>query len=258
MSTMLISFCSVKGSPGVTSTALAAAAVWPRPVMLLEADPAGGDLAYRCISAAGGPPPAGKSLLTLAAGVRGGSVSPRTVAEHAQMLACGVHLVQGVTSPAQARGLGSLWAEVAEAVRGSEVDVIVDLGRLDRSSVTMPIAQVSDFLVPVAASSLESVMHLRDQLPELALAIRQHGPGRIAPVLVGPDAHAGRDCGDLDALLERTGVDVAPASPVTVDHRALQRLEAGEKGTGRLGRSLLLRATRLLAESLLGEKVVAR
>ena len=173
MSTMLISFCSVKGSPGVTSTALAAAAVWPRPVMLLEADPAGGDLAYRCISAAGGPPPAGKSLLTLAAGVRGGSVSPRTVAEHAQMLACGVHLVQGVTSPAQARGLGSLWAEVAEAVRGSEVDVIVDLGRLDRSSVTMPIAQVSDFLVPVAAASLESVMHLRDQLPELALAIRQ-------------------------------------------------------------------------------------
>ncbi|MDF0752962.1 hypothetical protein NLU14_22305, partial [Marinobacter sp. 71-i] len=69
---MLISIASVKGSPGVTSTALALAAVWPRPVVLLEADPSGGDLAYRCKAAHGGPVAANKGLLQLAAAVRGG------------------------------------------------------------------------------------------------------------------------------------------------------------------------------------------
>lgn len=255
---MLISFVSVKGSPGVTSTALATAAVWPRPVVLLEADPAGGDLAYRCVSAGGGPLPAGKSLLTLAAAVRGGITGSQVVSDQAQMLACGVHVIQGVTSTTQARGLGSLWSEVAEAARSSEVDVIADLGRLDRGSFTMPLAQASDVLVPVAAASLESVMHMRDQLPELVLALRQQGIVSIAPALVGPDAHAARDCGDFDALLDRTGVDVRPARPVPVDHRAVQRLESGEKGTGRVGRSLLLRATRLMAEALLEEGAVAR
>ena len=38
---------SVKGSPGVTTVALALASWWPRPVVVLEADPAGGDLAVR-------------------------------------------------------------------------------------------------------------------------------------------------------------------------------------------------------------------
>lgn len=255
---MLISLASVKGSPGVTSTALAMAAVWPRPVVLLEADPAGGDLAYRCHGAAGGPLPAGKGLLTLAAAVRSGVSSSQVVTDQAQMLACGVHVIQGVTSTAQARGLGTLWTSIAGACQSGEVDVIADLGRLDRGSVTMPIAQASDYLVPVAAASLESVMHMRDQLPELVLALRQHGPGRIAPVLVGPDAHGARDCGDLDALLDRTGIDVAPARAVPVDQRTVQRLEAGEKGTGRLGRSLLLRSTRLFAGELLGESAVAR
>src|SRR5680860_1230834 len=69
---MLIGLASVKGSPGVTSAALALIAVWPRPAVLLEADPAGGDLTYRCRAAHGGPVYASKGLLTLAAAVRGG------------------------------------------------------------------------------------------------------------------------------------------------------------------------------------------
>ena len=38
----VIALCSASGSPGVTTTAVALAWNWPRPVMLVEADPVGG------------------------------------------------------------------------------------------------------------------------------------------------------------------------------------------------------------------------
>src|SRR3982074_1468642 len=51
----LIAIASDKGAPGVTTAALALAAVWPRPVLLAECDPAGGDLVYRFPAVGGGP-----------------------------------------------------------------------------------------------------------------------------------------------------------------------------------------------------------
>ena len=44
---MLIALCSDKGSPGVTTTALALGSAWVTPVVVVEADLAGGDLAIR-------------------------------------------------------------------------------------------------------------------------------------------------------------------------------------------------------------------
>ena len=80
---MLVSVASVKGSPGVTSAALALAAVWPRPVVLLEADSCGGDLAYRCSAAGGGAVASSPGLLQLAAAVRTGSPGTGVVADQA-------------------------------------------------------------------------------------------------------------------------------------------------------------------------------
>ena len=39
----LIAVAADKGAPGVTTASVALAAVWPRPVLLAECDPAGGD-----------------------------------------------------------------------------------------------------------------------------------------------------------------------------------------------------------------------
>ena len=44
---MIVTVCSDKGSPGVTTLAVAIGLVWPVPRLVLEADPAGGDLAFR-------------------------------------------------------------------------------------------------------------------------------------------------------------------------------------------------------------------
>jgi len=254
---MLIALASVKGSPGVTSTALALAAAWPRPVVLLEGDLAGGDLGYRCRAAHGGPVYSTKGLLKLAAAVRGGMPGSGAVVDQAQLLGCGVNLVQGVTTAAQARGLAGLWPIIAQACTAAEVDVIADLGRLDRASALMPLAQAADCLVPVSSTSLESVMHVTEGLSDVVGGLAQHGTVNLAPLLVGPDAHAVRDCADLDELLSRAGLPASATQPMPYDPKALERLERGEPATGRLGRTLLLRAARAIVVAMVPSETKA-
>ena len=148
--------------------------------------------------------------------------------------------------------MGGLWATLAEACRAAEVDVIADLGRLDRGSSAMPLAQAADVVAPVAAASLESVMHLTQGLGELMPALVRSRAVAVSPVLVGPDSTAERDCADLDDLLHRSGHPVWPTRPVAYDPRALTRLEGGENPGGRLGRTLLLRRARMLATAWSG------
>ena len=50
----LVVLAADKGAPGVTTAAVALAAVWPRPVLLAECDQAGGDLVYRLPAEEGG------------------------------------------------------------------------------------------------------------------------------------------------------------------------------------------------------------
>jgi hypothetical protein len=65
----LIVMASAKGSPGVTTTALALATVWPRQVLLAECDPVGGDIVAGFLRAA--VPPSG-GLLDVALAARRG------------------------------------------------------------------------------------------------------------------------------------------------------------------------------------------
>src|SRR5581483_7650817 len=81
----LIAVTADKGAPGVTTASVALAAVWPRPVLLAEADPAGGDLMYRLPAASGGQLDPGRGLLSLAVAVRRG-LEPGQVWEHTQKL----------------------------------------------------------------------------------------------------------------------------------------------------------------------------
>lgn len=247
---MLISLCSSKGAPGITSTALALAAVWPRPVLLLEADPAGGDLAYRCQSASGGPLATSPSVLSLASAA--GSSSVGSVAAFTQELACGVSIVQGVGSPAQSRGLASLWGTIAQMCRASDVDVIADLGRIDRASPVLPLAAGSDRLLVVASASMDSLMHTRATIAEIAGAIAPGPTGsRPIPVLVGPARHARGHRADCDQVMAAAGDLAGPAVHVPLDRDALARLENGDVAR-RLRRTLLMRAVTPFAAELAG------
>src|SRR5665213_4511800 len=94
---MIVGLVSVKGSPGVTTTACALGAAWPtdRKVLLVEADPFGGDLAAQF----GAAPNVGLWSL-LAASRRG--LNEGAVWEHCSFLPGGLPVLFGLTSTDQA------------------------------------------------------------------------------------------------------------------------------------------------------------
>src|SRR4029077_2102430 len=85
----LIAVASDKGAPGVTTASVVLAAVWPRPVLLAECDPAGGDLLYRFPGADRGRLCPGRGLLSLAVAARRG-LRPEQIWEHTQALRGGL------------------------------------------------------------------------------------------------------------------------------------------------------------------------
>jgi hypothetical protein len=253
---MLVTVCSAKGSPGVTSLALTIAALWPeQTAILLEVDPTGGDLGFRCRHVSGREVATSPNLLGLATAVRGspldGLVDPGLLREHSQPLACGPRLVPGVPAPAQARGLGSLWSQIAQAATGSSHDVIADLGRLERTGSASHFAAAADVIVLVCAPTLESVMHVRhlvlDVVPTLPA---RRGGRRFVPVVVRPYRQAAGDAADIDQILGGLGMPIERTVPVAYEPRALAELEAGANPAGRLARTHLLQTAKALVQTL--------
>jgi len=161
---MLITFGSVKGSPGTTTWALALAARWPHadptPVVV-ELDCVGGDLGSRWhIHDEPG-------LAGLVTGVRHNPVGDG--AEFVQRLPVGVDVV--VAPPGDAAA-----ATIAEfATRGPAVlqelaatrPVFADLGRLDPHSPLLSYLDKADELLLVAQPVPEQLRHLRARVPML-------------------------------------------------------------------------------------------
>jgi hypothetical protein len=191
------------------------------------------------------------NLLGLASAVRSGQLDapadPGVLDEHAQPLACGARLVPGVVGPAQARGLVSLWGQVAHAAEGSASDVVVDLGRLDRTSSTLPLATAATALVVVCQPALESVMHAKDLLGEVTPALGVRRGGRtVIPVVVGPAKEGAANAADVDEILGSSGLPIARTVPIAYDPAALTAIEAGGNPHGRLARTHLLRSVKEL------------
>ena len=121
----LIALASVKGSPGVTTAATALAASWPegRQVLLVEADPFGGDLAPRYAMA----PTGGLSSLFAAARR---TLAPEDVWDHVDHLPGGLPVLFGLGGMHQAVANEKAWPVVADALGALDADVVVDVGRL--------------------------------------------------------------------------------------------------------------------------------
>lgn len=124
----VIALCSASGSPGVTTTAVAMALNWPRPVLLVEADPTGGSGILAGFL---------RGTTEYDAGLIEVALSPLGVAdalrEVVRPLALNVSFVAGVRAHGQAGALRDLWEPLAVALADLDSngqDVIVDVGRL--------------------------------------------------------------------------------------------------------------------------------
>lgn len=172
----VLTVLSAKGSPGATTTALLTAALWPRPVLLVDADPAGGDVAVRLAAEAGGPLDADRGLLPLLSAARRGLTPGQVVAE-AQRASGGCSVVTGLAGPEQSAAAAAHWptlaAAVAEVTAVSGPDVVVDAGRTAPDDVHLPLLRTSDVVVLVLRSDVGSVLHARERVRGLATALRR-------------------------------------------------------------------------------------
>ena len=125
----VVTLSSASGSPGVTTTALGLALLWPRPVLLVEADPTGGSNLLAGYFRGTREYDAGLIELALTASDFG-----EALADVAQSIEdTTVSFVAGTRSHTQAGALRDLWEPLADALGDLEStgqDVIVDAGRL--------------------------------------------------------------------------------------------------------------------------------
>lgn len=182
---MLIAIGSLKASPGVTTTALALAAMWPAAgrVLLVEADPAGGDINARFALE---PEP---NLVSLSAAARR-EHAVATAFQHAQELPGGLPVVTAPSSAEQSAsaldlvtGDGApLWANIAA---DPDVVVIADCGRLDADSPSHSLLATADVALLVVRPNLAECHRLAGRLD--ALAVRAEATGtELGLVLSGP------------------------------------------------------------------------
>ncbi|UOX88399.1 carbon monoxide dehydrogenase maturation protein [Amycolatopsis sp. FBCC-B4732] len=176
---MLIALASVKGSPGVTTFALALAASWPAGVrrVVVECDPAGGDLAQRFGLAAS------PGLLSLAAVARQ-PVDPDVVWSHTQPLSGGLQAMPGPPGGQQARAALSTLASPSSPLYGTArqptVVLFADCGRLDPGSPAEAVIRHADVLLLLSGTYSDELAHLATRAHELG-----HTAARACLVLAG-------------------------------------------------------------------------
>ena len=216
----LIALASIKGSPGVTTAATALAASWPedRQVLLVEADPFGGDLAPRYAMAPNG------GLSSLFAAARR-TLVPEDVWAHVDHLPGGLPVLFGLAGMHQATANERAWPVVADALGALDADVVVDVGRLlpNLGGGVREVLAQADALAILCQSTLEAIVHLREALPGLAAELR----GRR--LLVVPTGTAQFSAADIGRTL---AVEVLPPMPddpgaaaALANRRAVKRLE---------------------------------
>ena len=161
----VVSFCSLKGAPGITTLACLVGATWPAPrrAMVVECDSSGGDLGVRFqLSAKAGWTSFVASARRTQSGV---AIEP-----HLQKLPGGLDVLTGsvgADGPDAVKSIAALLASAESSPEG-QWDVLIDLGRViagdGRASACL---SQSDAIVLGVRSDAASVMHVRESAPRL-------------------------------------------------------------------------------------------
>jgi hypothetical protein len=157
----MYSLISASGSPGVTTTALALALTWPRPVIVAECDPGGGDVLAGLFA---GHLSAPRGLLGVAFEAGRGQAAVATELS-GQLVPLDESrtrlLLAGISDPRQAPGLSPVWPAIATGLARQDADVLADCGRHDVGA-NQPVS--------VLAESAMVVVVMRPTLRQVAAA----------------------------------------------------------------------------------------
>lgn len=235
----VVAFASVKSSPGATTAMVAAGHVWPagRPVLLVEADPAGGDLAarYRVAVEPG--------LATLAAAGRR-ALEPALVDAHVRHVA-GLAMLVSPPTPTPARAavelLGGALGAVLAQLPG---DVLVDCGRLDAASPALPLARAADLVALVVRPTVIELPRVAARSAELVAA------GCVVALVVVGEASTRADRYPAAEVAREVGLPVV--ATLAEDPAGAAVLAGAPVRPRALERSLLIRSARTMVGGLLG------
>ncbi len=181
----LFTLTSASGSLGVTTLCVGLALTWPRPVVLVEADPSGGSaiLAGYCTGLAR----PGLSELVLAH--RHHQLASELPSRLFPLADSNASLLPGLRSHQQAASLLGVWDSLLEGLHemaaATGVDVIVDAGRLGMLGSPEPLVSESDVTVVLTGTGLPELARVRSWVPQLQEAavggVRLAIAGRVRP-----------------------------------------------------------------------------
>ena len=157
----LIVLASASGSPGVTTAALGLALAWPRPTLLVDADPSG-SLAIPAGYFRGGQLPTDLTVVDLAMSHRQSTLADDLPRMLIPVPDSNVQFLCGPRRHNQARSLESLWEPLAGAFKALDErngqDVIVDAGRLGLEGSPLPLLAAADLALLVTRSTLPALV----------------------------------------------------------------------------------------------------
>jgi hypothetical protein len=257
----LIALAADKGSPGVTTSAVALAAVWPRRAFYAECDAHGGDLVYRMPAEHGGPLDPNRGLVSLAVEARRGfdaAVLPR----HTQRLNGGLEVMLGLGNADQAHGMAGLWTPLGRAFdRYADLpygaDVIADCGRIGPDSPTIELLAQSALVLLIARTEAESIAHVRDRANSLSarlhatqgtsVSIARPPIGIVLIAAPGTARQVAKQVGDL---LAATTAGAEVLGVIAHDTAGAHALSG--RSRARVDKAMLTRSARELAVNLTG------
>lgn len=237
--------CSAKHSPGVSTCALAMTLLWPRPALLAECDPAGGDVLAGFFA---GTVAADRGVVALASAHRAGELEAQWPG---QTLALDAHgqrgVIPGITDPGQAAGMLPMWGELAELFGGlgarQGVDVLIDAGRLGAEHFPAPVLRGADVVLLVLRSDLPAVTAARGRVAALREQLGAGGVGRLGLLVVGAGAPY------KPAQIE-AGLGVPVLASVAWDPAGASALSVGADRGRRFAVSPLVRSTRAAIDAV--------
>lgn len=243
----LICVASAKGSPGATTTALVMGALWPRPVLVAECDPGGGDIALRMPAAEGGVLDPERGLVSLSAAGRK-TLHPELVLQHSQQLVGGLDVLAGVRLPEQATALNQQWAQFGPLFAALEGrDVIADLGRVGSTTPQNSLLESASDVVLVVDTQPSAVVHMRERAR--AILSRFEAPrGPRLHVVVVAEVKRRQPVREIGEALERSDVSVAAVHHLAEDAKGA--LFFSGHIDGRPDRTALIRTARPIVAEL--------
>jgi hypothetical protein len=172
----VVAFASAKGAPGVTTSVLALAFAWLRPVLVVEADMTGSSSVLSGFLRGG--TDHSRGLVGLSVSARQHGFTDDGLWEQCLRLGEERYLLPGLADPGQAAALTSAWGPMSSVLADLEaagVDVLVDAGRLGTAHAPMPLLRAADSVVLVTGTRLPDVYAVSRRVPGLRADLAAHG-----------------------------------------------------------------------------------